>query len=81
VSLLQSCNKIMLEPSRGLIKNGLKILNSTPKEQENVIKGQFRDVYKKMMFVITFYHAVLNERAAYNSMGWNKSYDFAFSDN
>mgnify|MGYP002630768074 CR=1 FL=1 len=78
--LLQYCNKIVLEPTKGLRQNAIKILSSTPKEQLDQVEGLLKDTYKKMLFIITFYHAVLNERHSYRSLGWNNHYDFTFQD-
>jgi len=70
----------VLEPTAGLRQNGVRILNQIPKEQEDQVQGPLKDTYKKLMFLTTFYHAVLQERKSYNALGWNNTYDFAFAD-
>lgn len=40
----------------------------------------FHPLYKKLVFVLAFFHAVVQERRRYDKIGWNISYDFNESD-
>ena len=60
--------------------NSTKILNSTPIEYMNAcpeLAGPFRSLY----FLLTFYHAIVNERKKYLSLGWSHPYEFTHFDN
>jgi len=78
--MLQNCNKIVFEPVQGIKLNSSKILNSTPTEYMAAcpeLMGPFRSLY----FLLTFYHAVVNERKKYQSLGWSHPYEFTHFDN
>ena len=63
ISMLQECNKIIVEPMIGLKQNLTKIISSTPDATlDEVEKGcpAFAEQHKKLFFVICFYHAIMN---------------------
>jgi dynein heavy chain len=63
--MLQECNKIVIEPMKGLRQNLSKIISSAPDSTfEQVEEGcpAFTDLHKKLFFVISFFHAIMNER-------------------
>lgn len=39
-----------------------------------------RSYYKKLVFSLTWFHAVIIERKRFKSLGWNVIYDFNDSD-
>jgi dynein heavy chain len=79
LSLLQSCNRVVLEPGQGLKVNTGKILNSTPKEYLGACP-EFMGPFRLLYFVTAFYHSILTERNSYGSLGWNKFYEFNTPD-
>ncbi len=38
------------------------------------------EAFPSLVFVLAFFHAVVQERRKYNKIGWNVSYDFNESD-
>lgn len=75
---LQDCVKIVIEPTEGLKQNLSSIISQTPMEMEREVPNMHREIYKKLYFLISFYHSVLNERKKYREIGWNESYNFTF---
>ena len=67
----------------GLRQNISKNLSSTPdgiiKEVETKCPA-FTDQFKRLFFVISFYHAVMTERKRFKALGWNKIYEFSQVD-
>lgn len=41
---------------------------------------QAKHKYKKLLFALVFFHAVLLERKKFQQLGWNVSYSFNDSD-
>jgi hypothetical protein len=65
INTLQECNKIVIEPMKGLKQNLTKIISSTPDNAIDDIEKKypaFSDIHKKLFFVLSFYHAIMNER-------------------
>lgn len=67
-------------------KGGLKanLLNSY---QTGLLNSNFYDscpkrdkLFKQMLYLLTFFDVVVNERKKYGSVGWNIAYDFSVSD-
>lgn len=79
ISMLQECNKIICEPMQGLKQNLSKIISSTPDEIEQACPA-FSEQYKRLFFVISFYHAIMNERKRFQALGWNRIYEFSQVD-
>ena len=56
----------------------LRIYNNISQEQFS--RCNRSDVYKKLLFSLSFFHAVLLERRKFHNLGWNINYDFNDSD-
>ena len=78
VSVLQSAVKMTNEPPKGLkanLKNAYFKLNN-----ELLNQTRFPDIYKKVLFGLSFFHAVVQERRIFGPMGWNIPYEFNDTD-
>ncbi|KAJ3091962.1 Dynein heavy chain 2, axonemal [Quaeritorhiza haematococci] len=78
ISILQAGIKMTTEPPKG-IKSNLSRLYSTV-TPESFAKSKRPEVYQKLLFGLSFYHAVLLERKKFLSLGWNVPCDFTDSD-
>ena len=78
ISILQRGIKMTTEPPRGLRSNMLTLYNTIGDEQ---FSRCTRDsTYKKLLFSLVWFHAILLERRKFKSLGFNVSYDFNESD-
>ncbi|GAB0094584.1 Dynein heavy chain [Sergentomyia squamirostris] len=81
-ALLQSAVKMTNEPPLGLKQNLLRSYNSEPMNNEQFYTG-CPDKYKaftKLLYGLCFFHAVVQERRKFGSMGWNIAYGFNETD-
>ena len=78
ITILQRGIKMTTEPPRGLRANMLKLYNLVTPDQFDKCKQQFR--YKKLLFSLCWFHAILLERRKFKSLGFNIPYDFNESD-
>jgi len=79
ISWLQECNKIILEPVRGIKLNAAKTLNSTTPDYMRACEDLLVP-FRQAFFAITFYHAIMNERDHFLSLGWSRPYEFTQAD-
>lgn len=78
VSLLQRGIKMTFEPPRGIRNNLLRVyLAQDPKKFDDSQKPY---EYKKLLFGLAFFHALLIERKKYGPLGWNVPYEFTQAD-
>ena len=78
VSVLQNGIKITNEPPKGVRTNMLRSLSDMGDAAwEDTSKPKY---WKKLMFSLVFFHAVIQERRKYGPLGWNIRYEFNNSD-
>ncbi|KAI8909816.1 dynein heavy chain and region D6 of dynein motor-domain-containing protein [Gorgonomyces haynaldii] len=77
-----------------VLQDGVKVTNEPPKGLRANLARSFADVsrdlfddhppqgvkFKKLLFGICFFNAIIHERKKFGPLGWNISYDFSNSD-
>ena len=77
LGILQKSLKVVTEPPNGLKLNMRANFFKITEEQLAVCP---HTAFKPLVYVLAFYHAVVQERRKYGRVGWNCSYDFNESD-
>jgi dynein heavy chain len=78
VPVLQMGVKITNEPPKGIKTNVLRSLNNLSDEMLN---DSYRpEEWKKLVFSLAFFHAIVQERRKFGPLGWNIRYEFNESD-
>jgi len=78
VSVLQNGVKMTNEPPKGLKANIRNFMYQLNDDQVSVTTKPA--VYRKLLFGLAFFHAVVQERKRFGPLGWNRPYDFNDSD-
>lgn len=77
-SILQNSVKITIEPPKGLKNNLKRTYNKLDvKDLEDCSKP---NEFKCLLFGLSFFHAIVQDRRKYGPIGWNVKYDFTQED-
>jgi len=78
VSVLQNSVKLTTEPPRGMKANMKRTYQNISQEYlDQCAKPQ---IWRKLLFSLSFFHAVIQERRKFGPLGWNIRYEFNDSD-
>jgi dynein heavy chain len=77
LSILQQSLKVVTEPPDGLKQN---MRGTYSKVTDEILDDCPHEAYRSLIYVLSFFHAVVQERRKYGKIGWNVSYDFNDSD-
>ncbi|PNH08033.1 Dynein-1-alpha heavy chain, flagellar inner arm I1 complex [Tetrabaena socialis] len=77
LGVLQRSLKVVTEPPNGL---KLNMRQSYSKITEEVLADCPHSAFRPLVYVLAFFHAVVQERRKYGKLGWNVPYDFNETD-
>lgn len=77
IGILQSSLKVVTEPPNGL---KLNLRNTYFKMRQQTLDSCSHTAFRSLVYVLAFFHAVVQERRKYDKIGWNICYDFNESD-
>eukprot|EP00002_Diphylleia_rotans_P017763 TRINITY_DN3442_c0_g1_i2.p1 TRINITY_DN3442_c0_g1~~TRINITY_DN3442_c0_g1_i2.p1 ORF type:complete len:3137 (-),score=716.67 TRINITY_DN3442_c0_g1_i2:70-9480(-) len=77
IGILQRSLKVVTEPPSGL---KLNMTGSYSKISEDALSQCPHPAFRSLVYVLSFFHAVVQERRKYGKVGWNVPYDFNESD-
>eukprot|EP00933_Yihiella_yeosuensis_P037116 TRINITY_DN30995_c0_g1_i1.p1 TRINITY_DN30995_c0_g1~~TRINITY_DN30995_c0_g1_i1.p1 ORF type:complete len:511 (-),score=103.87 TRINITY_DN30995_c0_g1_i1:80-1612(-) len=84
VSVLQNGMKMTVEPPKGLKSNLLRAylaFDETWFEEAGACRSlATQKAFRKMLFGLCFFHALIQERVGYGPLGWNVQYQFSEPD-
>ncbi|NWU42756.1 DYH10 protein, partial [Hylia prasina] len=77
IGILQNALKVVTEPPNGLKLNMRATYFKIPQE---ALEQCPHPAFKSLVYVLAFFHAVVQERRKFGKVGWNVPYDFNESD-
>ncbi|TPP59989.1 Dynein heavy chain 10 axonemal [Fasciola gigantica] len=77
IGILQRSLKVVTEPPNGLRQNLRSTYHKIPQSAMNDCS---HPAFPAIVYVLAFFHAVVQERRKYGKIGWNIPYDFNESD-
>ncbi|XP_031362138.1 dynein axonemal heavy chain 10 [Lonchura striata] len=77
IGILQKALKVVTEPPNGLKLNMRATYFKIPQE---ALEQCPHPAFKSLVYVLAFFHAVVQERRKFGKVGWNVPYDFNESD-
>lgn len=77
MGVLQRSLKVVTEPPNGL---KLNMKQSYSKISEETLSECPHQAFRPLVYVLGFFHAVVQERRKYGKLGWNVPYDFNETD-
>jgi len=78
VSVLQNGVKMTKEPAKGLRANLMQSYNNM--SEDDINRTTKPETFKKLLFSICFFHAIILDRRKFGPLGWNIPYAFAEND-
>ncbi|XP_074602445.1 dynein heavy chain, cytoplasmic isoform X2 [Brevipalpus obovatus] len=76
VNLLRAGRMFVFEPPPGIKANLLRTFNTIPAERMSKVPNERSRLY----FLLSWFHAIVQERLRYSPLGWSKKYEFNESD-
>uniref|UniRef100_A0A0A9VY83 Dynein heavy chain 2, axonemal n=2 Tax=Lygus hesperus TaxID=30085 RepID=A0A0A9VY83_LYGHE len=78
ISILQTSLKMTTEPPKGLKANMKRLYNNITDDRLDSCKCQ--EKFRKLVFSLCWFHALMIERKKFQTLGWNVDYSFNDAD-